>query len=99
MNWKNILKMPVPIDTEETRDKDHTQAITEYEKTVIEPALKALMQGQQAGQYNTIIIDETDAREDKSFPVSGGIGYFIGFDSVASLGKNISFIILGKVNN
>ena len=40
--------MPVPIGTRENRDEEHKQAIIEFEKTVIEPALTKLIQSRPA---------------------------------------------------
>jgi len=82
MKWKKILKMPVPLGTEQTRDRDYTQAITEYEKTVIEPQVTKLLQQRMAGEDSTIVIGgAVNDWVSKNPP-----GYLIGLDKQKELG-------------
>ena len=90
-NWKNILKMPVPLNTEQTRDTDYTQAITEYEEKVIEPQITAQLQEQRAGQNSEFTITGGDSKED--FMMNRSLGYAIGYDMLKELGSNLNFIL------
>jgi len=92
MNWKKIIKMPVPIDTEQRRDKDYTQAITEYEKTVIEPQITTLLQQQMAGGTHDFTIQRNDEEMEDSI-THVPFGYAIGWKKKQELGNNLNFII------
>ena len=90
MSWKNILKMPVPIDVAENRDKGYKEQIIEFEKTVIEPALTKYIQGLRAGVGAKFVINLTDLNGNNTV---NNNGYFqMSQTTVKELGGNREFI-------
>ena len=102
-NWKNILKMPVPIDSRSNRDEDYKQAIIQYEQSVIEPKLTSEIQRKSSEENLRLIISQTERGEgaDKISSANGpgGIVYLIGYEARAKLGSNQEYInrIIGEV--
>jgi len=90
MEWKKILKMPVPIGTRENRDEDYRQAIIQYEKEVIAPALSKWVQGAEADENKGLIIRFGRAFNEDS---SSGYLYEIGRDNINKFGGNYVFIL------
>ena len=94
MNWKDILKMPMPLDTRATRDEEHKQAITEYEKSVIEPKLVEHVRSQPSTEEKSITMSFHNKSTDEIGRTNkGGIYYVIGADAVEKLGKNKNYIL------
>jgi hypothetical protein len=94
MNWKDILKMPMPLGTRAARDEDHKQAITEYEKSVIEPKLVTLVQSQPALEGKETYIGFRNEPSDKTgLSNNNSPFYLIGTDGRDKLGQNISYIL------
>ena len=94
MDWKKILKMPVPIGTRENRDEAHKQAIIEFEKTVIEPELTKKIQSMPSEENRTMLIGFNKDIDDKSgFSDRGNVYYAIGSNERKRLGDNMDYII------
>tara|TARA_R110000744_G_scaffold60119_1_gene124747 strand:+ start:20425 stop:20784 length:360 start_codon:yes stop_codon:yes gene_type:complete len=92
MEWKNILKAPMPLDTRSNRDEDYKQTIIDYEKNVIEPALTTYFSTNAALENRIFGIkiygDETELRNQ-----SGEQFFYIGSEDVQKLGNNNKYIL------
>ena len=93
--WKDTLrKMPMPLDTRSTRDEEYKQAITEYEKSVIEPKLVEFVRSKPAVEGKTITISFHGKGADEVGPTkNGGLYYAIGSPAYVKLGKNMKYIL------
>jgi len=106
MNWENILKRPMPLDTDTQRDTDYRQEIVSFEKTHIEPKAEAYVRGLPAGTPVSIFIS-VDPNAESSRGTSYdkkpmqtkknkdglSFGYFnIGAEGVKRLGQDRDFI-------
>tara|TARA_R110000737_G_scaffold256364_1_gene265213 strand:- start:105 stop:488 length:384 start_codon:yes stop_codon:yes gene_type:complete len=89
MNWKAILKMPVPLDTDTNRDTDYTAAITQYEKDIIEPVLTQYVNSQPAEAPVQFYINYSVDIKDR---MHNNI-YVMGTEGVEKMGGNIEFIV------
>ena len=90
MSWENILKRPMPIDTRSNRDEQHKQAIIQYEKNTIEPALTQMVANNVSLENMPFFIE---VAKDKSEDEMTRSAYRIGKNTAANLGGNPEFIL------
>ena len=89
MTWKDILKMPAPIDTDTNRDTEFIAAITQYEKDNIEPLFTELINSQPAGTPVKYEIGTSNSESSRG----GRDSYFIGTEDIEKLGNSMKFIM------
>lgn len=95
MNWKNILKMPMPINTRGDRDEQYRQKIIDYEKNTIEPALTEYYSQNTAAENKPFNIYFNLNSRDLPFNPNSpdGLEYGIGQRNASILGGNRLFIL------
>ena len=96
MEWKKILKAPMPLDSREKRNEDYKQAIIAYEKNTIEPKLTKFIQSRRALESATIYIGfDEDSTEHEDVDVSSGndVYFIMHLPSVPELGMNKQYIV------
>ena len=98
MEWRNILKAPMPLDTRDNRDEQFKQAIIDYEKNIIEPKLTEHFSSNEAAEnkdFSIIIASKdsapTEFKIDHGYEAEGPAFIIGGVDS-KKLGGNSSFI-------
>ena len=98
MNWKEILKMAMPIKTREDRNIQFKQKIIDYEKTVIEPALIKYYSSNRALENKPFRIGinfDGESRFEESSTLGGvaGPAFIINKETLVMLGDNFEFIL------
>ena len=98
MNWKKILKMPMPRSTREDRNMQFKQKIIDYEETVIEPALTKYYSSNRAMENNAFRIGVKfggDSRFEEAIELGGvtGPAFIINQETLEMLGDNFDFIL------
>ena len=97
MNWKEVLKMPMPMNVGQQRDERFKQRIVDYEEDIIEPKLTEHFEKQKAGTKQRFAIKAVEAddinRTDRFFPNEAQPMYVIGSDAVKMMGSNTEYIV------
>ena len=101
MNWKDILKMPMPVGTRQQRDENFKQQIIDYEKRIIEPALTEFFSSNEATNFDKFsIVAASGSKDSGKSGLKMNHGYnaakpafVIGEEDVERLGNNHKFII------
>tara|TARA_R100000231_G_scaffold37181_6_gene32655 strand:+ start:13120 stop:13503 length:384 start_codon:yes stop_codon:yes gene_type:complete len=95
MNWKDVLKAPLPTNVGQQRDKRHRQSIVDYEKDIIEPKLTNYFDKQPSGtelRFN-IKVHDTNVYPNDRFVTTNPPTYNVGLSTVLKLGDNAEFIL------
>ena len=95
MTWKEVLKMPMPMNVGQQRDERDRQSIIDYEKNTIEPTLTQHFKKQPSGTELkfTIRVYDTNAYTSDKF-VAGRIPiYNVGLATTRKLGGNAEFVL------
>ena len=93
MNWKKILKMPMPLNSRENRDKQFRQKIIDYEKDKIEPALTEYYSNNRAAENRPFKISFGAGKSGFYDFGSNGMEYTINPIDEGILGRNKLFIL------
>ena len=80
----------MPIDTRSNRDERHRQAIIQYEKNTIEPALVKLISNNPSLENTSLYIEVSKEESEDKFTKNS---YSIGRTNAANLGGNPKFIL------
>lgn len=95
MDWKDVLKMPMPMNVGQQRDERDRQSIVDYEKNTIEPKLTEHFNKQPSGtelNFN-IQVYNTNVYPNDKFVATKPPTYVVGLATVRKLGGNAEFVL------
>ena len=95
MDWKDVLKMPMPMNVGQQRDERDRQSIVDYEKNTIEPELTEHFDKQPSGtelKFKIKVYDTNVYPNDRFIPTNPPT-YNVGLATVRRLGGNAEFVL------